>query len=154
MLDSVFREYLEELFGMPESHADKPDSSLPRVDAHPSFKYLTSMLEAGNAKLLCTGVAFNLLNHRPDVCALLLINEESWFCDEAVRIPLSSWPSASSDQLSQSLTTALPLASPLWLEVLRPSDVSPPGAASIVLGVRRAFELLKQPPPEWLCQFN
>jgi hypothetical protein len=37
------------------------------------------MLSDGRAQLLLTGIAFNLLSTRPEVCALLMIHDAEWY---------------------------------------------------------------------------
>jgi hypothetical protein len=56
-------EYAEELFGT--------------VD--PTLEYLDALLGTGDAQLLFTGVAMDLLNLRPEICALLVIHAPEWF---------------------------------------------------------------------------
>lgn len=56
-------EYAEELF--------------PMVD--PALEYLDVLLRTGDAQLLFTGVAMDLLNLRPEICTLLVIHTPEWF---------------------------------------------------------------------------
>lgn len=68
--DHVIREYLEELYGVEEG-ADGHE--------HPAHQRLTAMLAAGDAQLFLTGVAYNLLTLRAEICALLLIHDAQWW---------------------------------------------------------------------------
>jgi hypothetical protein len=67
-----YREFLEELFGMTESDA---------MDfyQHPALVDLQAMQTNKQAELCLTGVAFNLLTLRAEVCLLLMIHDEEWW---------------------------------------------------------------------------
>ncbi len=71
----IFREYLEEVFDLPESTA----ASDPRYfygDAR--LRFLRGLLAQGKARLYFTGIAMNLFSLRPEICALLRIDSEEW----------------------------------------------------------------------------
>lgn len=71
----IYREYLEELFGMAESaQPQRPDYFYQ----HPSLRALQAYGARGAAQLYLTGVAINLLTLRPEICALLLIHAPEW----------------------------------------------------------------------------
>lgn len=72
---TIFRELLEELFGMPEV----TDASPQYIESHPALQDLREMLAAGTASLHITGIAFNLMTLRPEFCAMLLIRDEGWW---------------------------------------------------------------------------
>src|SRR5690606_24563112 len=67
-----YREWLEELFGMRES--DSMD-----FYQHPALLDLKRMQAAQEAGLYLTGIAYNLLTLRPEICMLLLIHDEGWW---------------------------------------------------------------------------
>lgn len=71
----IFREVLEELFGLPEQLRPR------RWDyfyEHPALQYLLRLLDCGKAQLLATGLILNLLTLRPEISALLLIHDPAW----------------------------------------------------------------------------
>jgi hypothetical protein len=68
--DHVLREYAEELYGAAE------DASSAE---HPARQHLEAMLQVGAARLLLTGVAYNLLTLRAEICVLLLIHDPDWW---------------------------------------------------------------------------
>lgn len=69
----IYREYLEELFGMPET------DSLNGFYQHPALLDLQAMLQTGEATLQITAVAVNLLTLRAEFCVLLLIHDPTWY---------------------------------------------------------------------------
>jgi hypothetical protein len=66
----VLREYSEELYGAAEG---------TNTADHPAHQQLKAMLQIGAARLLLTGVTYNLLTLRAEICALLLIHDSSWW---------------------------------------------------------------------------
>jgi hypothetical protein len=68
----IYREWLEELFGMDEAHGNQ-------FDDHPALLDLQRMMQQGQASLHLTGIAFSLLSLRPEICALLLIRDPDWW---------------------------------------------------------------------------
>lgn len=68
----IYREWLEELFGMDESNGN-------HFDEHPALLDLQAMMQRGQASLHLTGIALSLLNLRPEICALLLIRDPDWW---------------------------------------------------------------------------
>lgn len=75
----IYREYLEELFAMPDAISPTPAASPQTWFDHPAYLYLQQLIQAGSAGLYFTGVALNLLTLRPEICALLLIHEPAWY---------------------------------------------------------------------------
>ena len=54
--------------------------NLARVESlDAALEYLDVLLRAGDAQLLFTGVAMDLLNLRPEICTLLVIQTPEWF---------------------------------------------------------------------------
>lgn len=68
----VYREYLEELFGMPE------DGSVS-WENHPAYLDWQKMVENRQASLHMVGIAMNLLTLRPEYCTLMLIRDPEWW---------------------------------------------------------------------------
>lgn len=72
----IYREYLEELFDVPERSDETADWRYFYPD--PRLGYLRSLLDRGEASLYFTGIAVSLLNLRPEICMLLLIRSDEW----------------------------------------------------------------------------
>lgn len=72
----IYREYLEELTGMPEDH---PDNT--RMETHPALQDLKRMEAAGKAHIQLTGVTMNLLTLRAEISAVLVIQDGEWWAD-------------------------------------------------------------------------
>lgn len=72
----IWREVLEELFGLPEDSAPK---RWDHFYGHPALRYLLGLLETGKAQLCATGIILNLLTLRPEISALLLIHDPEWY---------------------------------------------------------------------------
>lgn len=75
IMHCICKEYLEELFDV----QDESDSTKDYYYQQPAYVYLRSLLDSGKASLYLTGVAVNLLNMRPEICALLFIRTRDWF---------------------------------------------------------------------------
>jgi hypothetical protein len=147
---NVFREYLEELFSVPEAQLRAPAA----VYDHPNMRYLRTLLGEGRAHLQVTGAAFNLMNHRPEICTLLLIRDEDWFTaqsDEATAARHGLAPLKFNAEFDGSVGSAiLPMADGRWADIYDPKTITPSGAAAIALGVRCAAERLGLREPDWL----
>lgn len=161
---NVFREYLEELFDVPEVKRSKRSVAADYFYRHPNLLYLRRLLDDGRARLSATGVAFNLLTHRPELCTVLVIDDESWYEDQKDRYSAAGGGldylcfneefranehQAGSPHLEP--VTTLPLADPFWAQVARPWTMVPPGAPALVLGCRSACRTLGLPEPDWLA---
>lgn len=75
---AFFREYLEELFDFPETRR----SSLPSFDdvySHRNFEHLHKLMLKREARLCVTGVAFDLLTLKLNICLLLQIDSAEWY---------------------------------------------------------------------------
>jgi hypothetical protein len=128
---------------------------------------LRDLEAAGSARLISTGLAFNLLNHRPEILTTLIIEDEAWYeKQEAIgRAALegmrhlrlnnefSSLGGASASGALESVST-LPLSSKRWARVLNPSWMVPPAAPALVLGTRLACGELGISEPHWLEPFG
>lgn len=71
----IEREYLEELFGLPEAVGTPPEA----LAQEPPLVYLHELMTRGEASLHFTGMAFNLLTLRHEFCTLLLIRSPKWW---------------------------------------------------------------------------
>ncbi len=113
----VFREYGEELFAMPEFDADYLD--------FPPIIELRTMLDDGRADLNLTGVAFNLLTLRAEICMRLVIHDPAWFTRNQHML-------AAASQTERQNTLYIPLNDLPQI----PTDLTPQGAAAIWLGYK------------------
>ncbi len=147
---NVFREYLEELFCVPEAHL----SASAAVYEHPNIRYLRALLDNGRALLQVTGAAFNLMNHRPEICTLLLVHDEAWFgsqSDEASAGVLGLSRLKFNAEFDGAVGSAiLPMADGRWADIYDPKAMTPSGAAAVALGVRYAAARLGMREPGWL----
>lgn len=147
---NVYREYLEELFSVPEAELKVPSA----VYDHPNMRYLRALLDAGKADLQVTGAAFNLMNHRPEICTLLLFHDEEWFAAQSSGAAAEGHgllPLKFNAEFDGSVGAAiLPMADNRWADIYDPRAVTPSGAAAIALGVRCAAEKLGVLEPAWL----
>lgn len=75
---NFLREYQEELFEGCDLQA--PDVSSPHdwFYQRPALQYLMALLNRGSARLLVSGYALNLLNYRPEVLLILVIDDQGW----------------------------------------------------------------------------
>jgi hypothetical protein len=106
------------------------------------------MLKAGDAALLYSGVAVNLLALRHEICTVLVIEDPRWYerergelricdeflqqCEQAELLPDQRWV-----QLI-SLTRPGLEVEPVWWDRLRASTIVAPGAAAVELGLQVA----------------
>lgn len=68
----VYREYLEEIVGMPENVTCA-------LDAHPAYQALQAMEADGRAVMQLTGASFNLMTLRVEISAVLVIHDPQWW---------------------------------------------------------------------------
>ncbi|MGC8831132.1 MAG: hypothetical protein ACP5PQ_00915 [Thermoproteota archaeon] len=83
----VEREYLEEVFEYKELKTPPITTTYMWYKDKPELKYLQSLIEEKKAGFYLTGVAVNLLNLRPEICTLLLINTSDW-----IKAHTGGWP--------------------------------------------------------------
>jgi transcriptional regulator with XRE-family HTH domain len=150
--ETVMREFVEELYGVEEL-----ETGDGRVDPHAIYRrrearLLSDMLRSGDAALLYSGVAVNLLALRPEICTVLIIHDPAWWerecgelriCDEYLQqcqqmelLPDQRWV-----QLINLERHDLDM-DPWWREHLRGRTVVAPGVAAIDLGLRVARSVL------------
>jgi hypothetical protein len=133
--DHVMREYLEELYGVEEGAASSH---------HPAQQRLQAMLQTGDTQLFLTGVAYNLLTLRAEICALLLIHDPAWW-EESTTVGGALTFNAHSEAQDGRLTIT-PIASDEALLAGLPHPLytaMPPQAyAALWLGVTLAREMV------------
>ncbi len=128
----IEREWLEELFGLPEG---------TDFQQHPALEDLQCMEAAGDAELHLTGVAVSLLSLRPEICALLLIHDPDWW--PRVTAPDSQIALNTSAETGEALLH-LPLSRTEINDALPPQlpeRMPPQGFAALQEGLRLARSL-------------
>jgi hypothetical protein len=164
---NIYREYLEELFDVPEvGHAGRPIAPDYFYD-FPNLALLRDFLAEGAAEIRGTAFIFNLLTHRPEICTLLLIRDESWYQQQKDisraktiglrHLNLNNEFLLSEDQINEShleIVTTLPLDDPRWKKIVKPWQMVPPGAPALIFGVKGAVKLLSIEEPDWVHDFH
>ena len=135
----IYREILEELFAYPEQVQP------PRWDYfhdHPALLALLDLLARGGAQLCATGIAFNLLTLRPEVCTLLLIHDPAWHA--RVSAPGSDIPLAVAEETLAGSVVHAPIDSDAAFLAHFPPDLHlrmpAHGTAALWLGIDMARE--------------
>jgi transcriptional regulator with XRE-family HTH domain len=145
---TVKREFVEELYGVEELETGDGRVDPQAIYRRREARLLSDMLGAGDAALLYSGVAVNLLALRPEICTVLIIDDPGWYerecgelricdeylqqCQQAELLPDQRWV-----QLVNLERDDLEL-DPGWREQLRARTVVAPGVAAIDLGLRAA----------------
>lgn len=142
---NIYREYLEEIFGIKEVEHSSGEIAFDYFYEHDKLVQLRSLLESKGGELLLTGYAVNLLNLRPEICTLLLIRDETWSRQKIV----ANWEFLVPRQAYEIRQEAV-----VVLDILRndeevavdlsniPSTFVPPGAAAFWLGIDLARKLI------------
>jgi hypothetical protein len=142
---NIFREYLEEVFGVADMERSKGEISFDYFYGHEKLIQLQGLLKSKDAELFLTGYAMNLLNLRPEICTLLLIRDKNWLKQKIA----ANWEFLTPQQAYEERKEVI-----LPIDILRDndgiaSDLSnipgtfvPPGAAAFWLGVDLARKLI------------
>jgi len=134
VIHTIRREYLEELFSVPESeyHGQPAQSFF----GDPRMQYVSRLITDGKAKLYFTGVGVNLLTLRPEICTLLWIDDPKWWRDH------SRDPNFQHIHYNEEFVTGVGAViyrdsdrELIEMAPLAPSDMVPSGAAAFWLGV-------------------
>jgi hypothetical protein len=110
---------------------------------HPAMVDLQEMSAKGLAKLYLTGVAYNLLTLRPEICLLLVIQDETWW--ERVNVPDScSIKLTLSETKNQLLKVPIADDEKFFDSLPEKSLINfvPQGIPALVEGVKLAQEIL------------
>lgn len=137
----IEREFLEELFAMPEERAPE------RIDyfqSHPALVNLHAMMAQGDAGLYFTGISMNLLTLRAEISALLIIHDPRWY--ETITAADSPTPL---NVLEEAYAAEfIPIVSDEGILTALPPDVHtrmpPQATAALWEGVRLAREKIAQ----------
>jgi transcriptional regulator with XRE-family HTH domain len=149
---TVMREFVEELYGVEELETGDGRVDPEAIYRRREVQLLSGMLEAGDAALLYSGVAVNMLALRPEICTVLIIDDSRWYerecgelricdeylqqCEQAELLPDQRWV-----QLINLERHDLEL-DPMWRKELRACTVVAPGVAAIELGLRVARSVI------------
>ncbi|MGW3353300.1 hypothetical protein ACWDA3_59290 [Nonomuraea rubra] len=81
---NFYREWVEELYAIEEHEHPAYSVVIPDPEDEPEITRIKSLLHptAGRGRLYYTGVSYNLLTMRPEICMLLLIDDSKWFKEE------------------------------------------------------------------------
>jgi transcriptional regulator with XRE-family HTH domain len=146
--ETVMREFVEELYGVEELETGDGRVDPQAIYHRREARLLSDMLGAGDALLLYSGVAVNLLALRPEICTVLIIDDPRWYdhecgelricdeylqqCEQAELLPDQRWVQLINlDRHDLELDAG-------WREHLRARNVVAPGVAAIDLGLRVA----------------
>lgn len=139
----VFREFLEELFGLPE---ERQPACWDYFYAEPALRYLNELIAAGKAGLYATGLIINLLTLRPELSTLLLIHDRAWHA--RITAPESDMPLRTAAETQARSIVRAPIATdeaflahfPPELHLRMPAQAT----ATLWLGIDMARQLIKQ----------
>lgn len=135
----VYREFGEELFGMPEYNDYARQHTTPTADyiyAHPAVQELKTMTTDGRAALHLTGAAFNPLSLRLEITIVLVIHDSGWFRRWQPQLQAALFT-------ERQHTDYIPLDTLDGLPVDLPLRMAPHGAAAMWSGIRHARMLLQ-----------
>jgi hypothetical protein len=162
---NIFREYLEELFNVEEVELSNNAIDATYFYDHPNLEYLRRLLSSGDATLQGVTLAFNLLNHRPEICTVLVIEDPDWYRIQrrasgtagglrhlALNNEFRGAEHNAPNQLEK--VTTRPLDDESWAGIARPWTMVPTGAPALILGAKAACERLGRPEPAWLAPFH
>lgn len=145
IVHNIYREYLEELFKLPEVNEPPPVISHDYFYENPNLCFLRELIDNGEAKIYITGLVVSLLNLRPEICTLLYIDTSDWYnkhktgTNNLKRIEFNDeWKSP--HEKSKLIPNTVPVDR-LEEFGLNPENTVPPGAAAIYLGLKAAKSL-------------
>ena len=79
---NFYREWVEELYAVEEHEHPAYSVVIPDPEDEPEIIRLKGLLSSKQGHLKYTGVSFNLLTMRPEICLALLIDDPEWFREE------------------------------------------------------------------------
>ncbi|MEU9338611.1 hypothetical protein AB0D49_36590 [Streptomyces sp. NPDC048290] len=79
---NFFREWTEELFAAEEHEHPQYSVVIPDPEDEPEITRLKDLLRSGRGRLKYTGVSYNLLTLRPEICMALIVGDRAWFREE------------------------------------------------------------------------
>lgn len=137
----IYREYLEELFGMPEAGHEAPHD---HFYDHPALLDLQHMMAAGEAGLYLTGILTDLTTLRPEITALLLIHDADWY--ERIHDPKNAFQLNAHAETDDGQLLSFPMASDDDVLAALPEHhhlrMPPQGAGAMWVGIDLARKLI------------
>jgi len=157
---NVYREYLEEVFNVEEVRRSGGHATYDYFYENPNLLYLKDLIKDNKAKILLTGIAVDLLDLRPEICVLILIQTTEWFENHSRGkkvgdLQLKSLEFVDEFKHRDELhakgirgTQLLELSDDLILPsgYLKPENFTPQGAAALLLGLQVARDVLRDDP--------
>lgn len=153
---NIYREYLEELFDVPEVRMPQREPFYNYFYQNPNLKFLRTLEKEKRARIVLTGVSINLLNLRPEICTLLLIDDNVWRDKHSGGDSLQRLAKLSANEEfktieelhaeGKSLRVLLDLERDFSFpkrDELSPSKMVPPGAAALIMGLEVAKQILQ-----------
>ena len=139
----IYKEYLEELFGMPELGPEAPHD---HFYGHPALLDLQQMMAAGQAGLYLTGILHDLTTLRPEISALLLIHDASWY--ERIHDTNNTFQLNAHAETDDGQLLTFPIASDADVLGALPEHhhlrMPPQGAGAMWLGIDLARQLIAE----------
>jgi hypothetical protein len=151
--NSIFREYLEELFSMPEGSGEE---AFDYFYEDPRLKKLTSMIGSEQARLFLTGISIDLYTLRPEISTLLWIKSPEWFSHhsrttlEAEKFRMNQEIESGNEKqnVAERRVVSVPFSNKdddlLKYEYLSPAKMTPIGAGTLWLGIDKLRSILKR----------
>jgi hypothetical protein len=143
----IEKEFVEEVFSQEwaASCNTEPNEPWHRILARYSRRHIYGENDRYETSIHFTGLVFDLLNYRPEVCALVLIRNRDWWDDHDPHIPDADKARDRWDTSYEwdSKTVSCPLVNPGSIyHAAPPAHWVGSGLAAYELGVRKATALL------------
>ncbi len=166
LMHNMWREYLEELFSVDEVGSAAGAVAPDYFYQHPNLVFMRKLLKKKSVRFQPLHLVFDLLSHRPEICSLLLIDDESWYENQKdiykarslnlshLKISEREFVSGTANApRSEEIVTTMPIDDPSWAKIITPSQTVAPGAVALILGVKEAVSMLGIKMPKWLDAF-
>jgi hypothetical protein len=146
---NIYREYMEELFGLPEAESNPGIMYSKWIYHQDEVKDLKSLIDSSDesikANLYLTGYAMSALDLRPQICTLLIIHDPGWLRRQKFKY---NWEwETPKEQLSQGINVLKPIditqSESEISKILNSIDLIPEAAVAFWLGVDRAKKEIK-----------
>jgi hypothetical protein len=143
----VEKEFLEEIFSQEWAQENEsPTDSLPDLVKKHATRHLYGDKSQYRASIHLTGIVFDLLNYRPEICCLILIRDSLWWDDHRALSPDQhemEWHL--NFEWVEKKVKLIDIAEQSLVEKAMPPNKSVlSGLASFYLGVEKAQEIFKQ----------
>jgi hypothetical protein len=143
----IEKEFLEEVFSEDWARERNPNASVglwpEKVQQH-CVERLYGKAGMYRANIYLTGIVFDLLNLRPEICALILIRDEKWFTDHDPESKTKYPIKLSSLEWLQSAPSLCAEDAESVAKAMLPSQSVLAGSAAFQLGIKKFHELVKE----------